>query len=332
MNVFDRYIRVELFSSEADKEGYLNMISLNSNDIYMTVSVQKHLSHLKDEGLITLYNLSKKLYQELLVKKYDTVKIYAGYGTGKNVREFLVATNTILLITLDKSDLNTSKTHLVLSSRFRRKEATPITFKTGMPIWSALNILTKRLKIRALIDNKLKNKILKRDLTVTQPNNAIAQLLRDYEFISISNDLGGGSYDVHFQEIYNSERRKIHISPDNGTLIKAWANIDNESAITFSSLPVINYVIGDAISIKSKWFNQFMSSANEYKDWVKKQRRIERNQSLVESNKDEDDEGEKENIYVITALEYDLDVKGNFEIKIKGKPQDSFKRHIGRGL
>lgn len=313
----NRKIKLE-FMFENKNQTY-SKLTLTSDEIYFNVSVNKYIAHLKDEAIINLFNLDEKTYWQL--KQAASVSIYTSRVINGVEHNFLIATQSVLMVTIDKSDLVNQKTVVVCSSRFRKQEKKPFLIKSGTPLFNALNLITQRASIRAKISPKLKHKVLKNDLTVAHVSTAISQVLRDYPFIQVNNDSNGENFDIEFQVISLNENVAVYqISPHNFTLINGWVNIDSDSNINFTSLPdVLPYKIGNCLSVNNTLLNQYVDNSSNYTNYRKVQNRIERS-----SEKQELKDGSIDIGYIIIALEYVLDVRGNWQVNIKARLRNAY--------
>ena len=330
--MFGRYVEV-IFSKvsfdQSTKETKRREIILDSNSTFMRVKVSKYLSHIKDEVMIELYNLDEDIFN--LIKTYDTVTVNVGYKIKRTsnsseweYRKFLVCVMSILIVTTDKSELVTPKTIIIGSSRYRKNQKkNALTIKTGTTLFNTLLLLCKRCGIRSKIDENLKKNVLKNDLVVDDENRAIHQLLRDYDFINVNNDNNGENYDIEFMNVSRKELFKsFEISPENGSLIKSWVSLDGDGNISFTSMANrYNYKIGDIISVDNKYFDQYVSSSNQYREYQKTNRKLEK----IEKNNNS-------SYYIIIQLEYDLSLKGSYEVKITARPKYKFSRVLRKGF
>lgn len=326
--LLNRYLKL-VFTRSDGKSNY--HLTLTSDEIYFTVKVNKYMSHLKDEIVIEIWNLSSE-YQTLL-KQYDTVSVYAGremwYDENRKEKkqwiQHLVAVQTVLSQTNDKSNLSSLKTILVCSSRFRSRNIKPITLKNGISLWNAINFIVKRASLKSDVNVELKNRVLQKPLSIQNISSAINNLIRDYPFIKIKND-SDGIYDIVFDYVNNRKSRSnIIISPQNRTLIKDWVSIDANGDITFTSLPnIISFKVGDGISVNSQYINSYISSTSNYTDKIKIEKRLER--TIQEQDSDTINFE-----YIIISLGYDLDVRGNWEVKVKARPRTSFNQKVVQG-
>lgn len=316
MRLINRKIKVVFTKTINNNQ---KILTLTSDELFITASVQKHLSHMKDESIVTIYNLSDEYFQ--LIKQYDTMTIYAGRLTGKNEWiDYLIATQTVLIATIDKSDVTTPKAIIIGSSRFRNKEIKSLRLKQGLSLKNALSLLCKRGGIKALIDPKLTNKVLKSEINVTHISTALAQIMRDYSFIQVSNDSNGEDYDIRFSLISNTQNRlSIDITPESHTLIEEWVSIDNQANISFTSLPNrVPFKIGDSIRVNNRYLNQYVGSSSDYNSYNATNKRLERSERTINSD------GSITNEYIIMSLAYDLDVTGTFNVKIVARPRSLF--------
>ena len=321
----NRKVKLE-FIFENKNQTY-SKLTLTSDEIYFTVSVNKYIAHLKDEAIINLFNLDEKTYWQL--KQASTVAIYTSRVINGVEHNFLIATQSVLMVTIDKSDLVNQKTIMVCSSRFRKQEKKPFLIKSGTPLFNALNLISQRANMKSKISPKLKHKVLKSDLSVSHVSTAISQILRDYPFIQVNNDSNGEDFDIEFQVISLSENVAVYqISPHNFTLINGWVNIDSDSNITFTSLPdILPYKIGNCLSVNNMLLNQYVDNSSNYTNYRKVQNRIERS-----SEKQELNNGSVEIGYIIIALEYMLDVRGNWQVQIKARLRNAYdKTRMTRG-
>lgn len=333
--ILNRHLMLVFSKSELSGK---RTLTISSDEVQFNVKVSKYMSHLKDEIIIEMYNLSQD-YRELL-KTFDVVTVKAGRENYKFIQDenhqikevsewinHTIAIQTILIPgSHDKSDLASLKTIIVCSSRFRSKNLKPITISGNLSIEYVLKYLTKRAGIRAKISPDLKVKRLQKPLTVTHISNAITQLMRDYPFIQVRNDTQDDA-DIYFDYVNNrQERKNIVISPQNGTLIKDWINIDGNGDITFTSLPNrVSFRIGDNISVNSKYLNVYYTSAEAYKDKNRIEYRLDK--TIGKDEKDNTTTYE----YIIISLEYVLDVRGTWEVKVKARPRTSFNQKYTKG-
>ena len=317
-NYFGRYMRLELFSNKINKK-----ITIESLKVQFEVTIKKYLSNMKDEALVSIHNLDKNIYNKLIQNNeliYDRINIYAGYQNKNENKVFLVFSQKILSISVDRSDLNSPLTKIVCSPLYQRNFQS-LKFSVGTSLYSVINFLTKKMYLRnPYIDNKLKLRRLKSDLIVNNINNGLSQILRDYPFVSIYNDTDSTN-DMKFEIIEYKTNRTISISPYNGTLIKSWVQINSDN-ITFSSMLVHNYFIGDGLYIDSNWFDYSLSGVNDYKEYLKIRRKVNKN------NEDK----ETKDMYIITGLDYNLTLDSEFLVNVTCKLKKLFNGRVRRGI
>lgn len=82
-----------------------------------------------------------------------------------------------------------------------------------------------------------------------------------------------------------------------------------------------NYKIGDIISVDNKYFNQYVGSSSQYREYQKTNRKLEK----IEKNN-------SSSYYIIIQLEYDLSLKGSYEVKITARPKYEFSRVLRKGF
>lgn len=317
-NYFGRYMRLELFSSKISKK-----ITIESDKTQFDINIKKYLSNMKDEALISIYNLNRDIYNSIVQNNeliYDRIKIYAGYKYHNEEKVFLIFNQKILSISLDNSDLTTSVTKIVCSPLYERNFQS-LKFSIGTSLYSVINVLAKKMYLRnPYIDDKLKLRRLKSDLIVNNINNGLSLLLRDYPFLSIYNDVDSVN-DMKFEIVEYKTSRTINISPYNGTLIKDWVRITSDN-ITFTSMLVHNYFIGDGLYINPLWFDYSLSNVSDYKEYLKIKRKKEK------SNEDK----ETKDMYIITGLEYNLTLNQDFFVNVTCKLKKFFSNKIRRGI
>lgn len=305
LNIFNRWIEIHLISKETLQE-----FVLDSENCYLTVVSKKFLGFVKDEMTISIYNLDSKRLNMLLNNKIDFVKVYAGYGDKGNIINSLIAFNKILVMTVDKSDPITPKINVICSAKFNPVTKNALHINAGQSLYNTIDLLCQRMKVKALIDKRLKNKRLQKELVVQHEKTAINQLIRDYDYLKVYNDTLDKQYDLEFKIVENSENQIIKIDPLKGTLIKSWIDLDSRGNINFYALPVIEFNIGTLVEVDRNYLNQTIESADQYLD-LKKQNNI---LNRTENNND------NKLIYIIYQLEYSLDVRGEFSIKILARP------------
>lgn len=318
-NYFGRYMKIELFSNKMKKK-----ITIESSKIQFEVTIKKYLSNMKDEALVSIYNLDRDIYNRMIQDNeliYDKINIYAGYKNKGEEKVFLVFNQKILSVTIDRSNLTSPVTKIVCSPLYQR-DFQSLKFSSGTSLYSVLSVLTKRMYLKKpYIDNKLKLRNLKSDLIINNINNGLSQLLRDYPFLSIYNDTDSVNDIMKFEIIEYKTNRTIEISPYNGTLIKNWVQVTSEN-LTFTSLLVHNYFIGDGLFIDRKWMDHSISQTSDYKEHLKSENRLKIN----------DKSKETKDLYIITGLDYNLTLDGEFSVNITCKPKKFFNSHIRKGI
>lgn len=292
----------------------INSLEISSEKVFFTARVEKYLSYLKDEITLEIYNLGQNEYET--IKTFDTLSLYCGRrdASGKIIK-ILVAVQSILFVSKDRSDLDTPKTIIICSARVRRRETNNLNVNAGVSLFNAINFICKRAAMNCFISGELKNYLLSKPINVDNVANVLNRIKRDYKFVHISNDGGGQDYDLYFS-LYRSqsEQKSLVFSPESGTLINEWVSIESNGDISFTSLAnVIPYKIGDRILVAGKYFNKSVRSYQDYKDSIKITKRLEKTNHF---------ESEDSILfeYVIVALSYNLDIKGSFNVVIKGRP------------
>lgn len=329
MRAFGRFVELTFIKVQGDNSNKNNALQVNSNEAYFTVMVEKFFSHLKDECVITIYNLNKHEVMRLVNEGYNYVNIKFGYKNSDNESQLgLLGPIKILTITSDQSDLITTKTVVVCSAKFSMGSESPIKFNRGNSLFNVLSFLSRKLQLNSKIDVQLKNLVLQQEFSVKTFDDALRRVLKDNPQVSVSNELGDQGYDIIFERVYNSKKKIIEISPESGTLINSHIQIQKDGSIEFTSLPVYRYQIGDLLSINFDDINRYVDNVSSFKEYKSTTRKIdeilEKEKWLKESN---------HATYVISSLKYELDVRGNFSVNIRARPEAFYNRErINRGI
>lgn len=303
--IFGRVLRVVFYSSETgDKIQYST--EDESRSLVIEVTGTKHLSLMKDEFVIDIYNLTYSEVLRLIKLKYDSVEIYAGYQTTSVSRIFK---GKVFYISMGRESRETSITHIICVSEMVGvyNSKLNLSLNSGINMYAAVNYALRKSGVRDInLSEQLKRRYLQElDVHKGSSTNIIQDLLSSYSRFSSQADSSSNT-SVSIWDLKRSDRRKIRINTKNGMVINGPPTLTTDG-LRFESLPVLNYMPGDILLIDNSIILMTITSLQEAQTT---------NLGLYLSKMNEEGLGE----YLLYKIDYSLSNRdGDFKVTLLAK-------------
>lgn len=258
----------------------INKSKLNDNGSYDTfvfgddysfkieITGHKYLSALKDEFVVTIYNLDYATIATLISQGYRDIEIYCGYKSIGNVKR--IFKGGIFMISNQRDDVKTNRCVIVCTSvlvaRFMGSRLN-LSVRGSTNIYDMLNYINKVSGINnAIIPETLRGKTIEQFIAEdrgkayvnnqgnsldysTQGNtgNVFMSLIDSTDSLGISADSSDGST-ISVFDLKNINGPAIEVTAEQGMIIDGFPTINNEG-IVFNSLCNYHFKPGDLIHI-----------------------------------------------------------------------------------
>lgn len=285
-------------------------------DLKISVKVNKYMSAVKDNALITISNL---LYSDVIAimnGKFYSVEIVAGYRDGNQMCVFKGA---ILRISNTLNDDRTNEISILCGSNLIARYSQRFlnfSFKSGMNVYSAIKFLSERAGIRnSNISTQFKKDFIQQAETETNTiGGFLESLTKNNEYFVLNADASSGST-FSIYDARRSNNRIIDLS--NMQYIGDYPQL-NSGGLTFTVLPTFDFMCGDVVLIDNAMISlEAVTSINELE---------EQPGYYLDRYNDSTSLG----AYVIISITYTLNNRGgNFGCQINAKARSLLSNFIG---
>lgn len=303
--IFGRILKVEFYSSvSGEKIEYSTADETRS--LVMEVNGSKHLSLLRDEFIIDIYNLNYHEVIRLIKHNFDRVEISAGYESGAVSKIFK---GKIFYISMGRDSRETSIAHIICISEMAGiyNHKLNLSINSGINIFSAINYMVKKSGIRDVnLSEALKRKYIEEANVYSGSPSSIVEEIIGSQANFISQGDSSHNTSINIWDIKRSDRRKIKVDMSAGMVVNGPPVLTTDG-ISFESLPVINYMPGDILLVENRIINMAITSLQEAQST---------NLGRYLATANEDGFGE----YILYRIEYNLSNNGEeFSLKLFAK-------------
>lgn len=313
-----RELYIRLYNSETGEVLWFGKETDDSKKPRISVKGTKQLSALKDNFIVDIYNLTYKEIITIMTRELYGIQIYAGYRS-MSLEAKKIFDGGIVNITNSKRDYKDNICHLACASKLVAKGnrfRLNFTLQSGMNMYSAIQwVCSKSGLANPEVSEEFKRKFFN---NVRQANSTASSFLEQLSSNNsswlLSSDSSEGS-SINIFDVSNKDRRLIEIDPSKGMLIGDAPEISS-NGVSWTSLPVFNYMPGDTCILNNGYINTGVSSYNE---------NLSTPLSLYM-----DTNGK----YIIWTLSYSLDNygEGTFQIGINAKAKSLYSNVTGTSL
>lgn len=216
-------------------------------DLQIEVQVNKYMSALKDNALITISNLTYSEVINIVNGKYYSVEIIAGYRNGNQMCVFKGA---ILRIS---NTLKSDRTNVIsilcgsnLIARYSQKFLN-FSLKSGMNTYSAIKFLSARAGIKnGNISEQFKKDFLQQVQTETKTIGGYLEALTTDNASFVLNADASANSTFSIYDARRSNNRVINLA--DAQFIAKMPSL-NSSGLNFTLMPVFNFMCGDVVLI-----------------------------------------------------------------------------------
>lgn len=274
----------------------------DKNQLSISIKGNKYLSALKDNGVISISNLTYAQIVELIIGEYYNLEIWAGYRTQDLQCFFKGAVSYIS----DKIQARRDNTCYILFASqmvasFSRARMN-LNLNSGINLYAAINYICLTNGIgTSHLPNSLRNEFIKEVISAYgTPATLCEQLANNTGKFSLDTDNsidGAGVVNCTTFE----DKRQIRINPDTINFTKGNPTLDKDG-LHMSLLPTFCFKPGDIIYIDNSILDVSISDANQLSSTFKS--------NYLDAN----------GAYMIIELDYNFENRGTtFEINIKAR-------------
>lgn len=287
----------------------------------ISVSGNKYLSPVKDNFTVKIYNLTYKQLIDIMEKKLFRIQIFCGYLDNQPFDSFdgkKIFDGGVINIVNDKKDWKDNVATFVCASRFVAKAQEwrcNVSFQSGINLYSAIKYIGKRAGMTNMnIDDSFKYKFLSEASTAeSSPASYLEKISESNNSYFMNTDYSNGS-EVNIFDSSRKTNRQIIIDPNKGMIIGDAPELTS-NGLTWTSLPVTNYLPGDLAKIDNALIN-VSSGQDSYSGATSAPNAVY---------------FDNQGLYYIFDLSYNLNnTSGDFLVKIHCKSKSLFKSLTGR--
>ena len=216
-------------------------------DLNMTVNVYKFMSALRDYCTIKIDNLSYSEVIQIVMGKFYSIEVVAGYRNGNQMTVFK---GTVLRINNTLKQDRTNQIIILAGCNLIAKfsQATlNFSLQSNLNTYSAIKFITERAGItNSSVSTQFKKSFLNQVKTETNTAGSFLEALANNNstYIINSDSSDGMTFSIYDAALSNNRIIKIK----NMQLIGGYPQLSKDG-LTFSVLPTFNFMCGDVIKI-----------------------------------------------------------------------------------
>lgn len=317
VKLWTRLLYLEFINDDTGQTLTIGKTIDDSNKPRIEITGSKYISSLKDNFTIKVYNMTYLQIYTIQKRQLFHVKIYAGYLNGQNYFNFEapnIYDGYVLNILNSKKEYKDSIATFIVTSKAVAKAQQfrlSISYQSGVNLYS----MAKYIADKAGLENSVISESLKttfsEDLAScdTSATTYLDLIANSENSVFVTTD---STSDSDFSLIDLSDeyrpRTTIIIDPSKGMLIGDAPEI-NSSGLTFDSLPVVTYLVGDLINIDNAYVN-VASGQDNYSATTKTPNAVYLN---------------AQGLYYIWQVDYSLsNTNGDFKLHLTCKNKELF--------
>lgn len=259
--VWERVLVVK-FMSKLNKTIMTFGDSTDNRNLVIEINGSKHLSSLKDEFVIDIFNLTYGEVSKLLVYKYDEVEIYAGY---KSTGIHRIFSGKVLYISNEKESRETNIVHVICVSKLLGiyKSRLNLTLNSGINMYAALDFICRRAGVaNSNISEEFKRKFVTDVLTAKGTvSSFLDSFTNESTSYTVQVDASQGAL-VSIWDLKRSDSRLVTIKPESGLLINGYPTLTTDG-VQLQSLPIFNFMPGDTLLIDNRLIDMSVTSLRQ---------------------------------------------------------------------
>lgn len=317
VKLWTRLLYLEFINDDTDQTLTIGKTIDDSNKPKIEITGSKYISSLKDNFTIKVYNMTYLQIYTIQKRQLFHVKIYAGYLNGQNYFNFEapnIYDGYVLNILNSKKEYKDSIATFIVTSKAVAKAQQfrlSISYQSGVNLYS----MTKYIADKAGLENSVISESLKttfsEDLAScdTSATTYLDLIANSENSVFVTTDSTSNS-DFSLLDLSDESRSRttIIIDPSKGMLIGDAPEI-NSSGLTFDSLPVVTYLVGDLINIDNAYVN-VASGQDNYSTTTKTPNAVYLN---------------AQGLYYIWQVDYTLsNTNGDFKLHLTCKNKELF--------
>lgn len=321
VKIWIRLLYLEFINDDTGQVLTIGKTVDDSHKPKIEIKGSKYISSLKDNFTVKVYNMTYSEIYAIQKRQLFHIKIHAGYLNGQNYFDFeapVVYDGYVINLLNSKKEYKDNVTTFIVTSKAVAKAQE---FRLAISYQSGVNLyaMAKYIAEKAGLENSYISESFK---STFEEDLASCDASATTYLDQIANS-GGTTYvttdstsDSDFSLLNLSEesrsRTTIIIDPSKGMLIGSAPEI-NSSGLTFDSLPVVTYLVGDLINIDNAYID-VTSGQDSYSTTIKTPNTVYLN---------------AQGLYYIWQVDYSLsNTNGDFKVHLTCKNKELFDKVI----
>lgn len=312
-----RLLYLEFINDDTGENLIIGKTVDDSKKPRIEVSGTKYISSVKDNFKIQVYNMTYLQIYTIQKRQLFHVKIYAGYLNGQSYFDFtapVVYDGYVMNLLNSKRQYSDNIVTFIVTSKLVAKAQQfrlNISYQSGVNLYAMAKYIGEKAgmtnsNISESLQNTFANDLASCD---TSAANYLEQIANSDNSVFVSTDSTSDSeFSIFDLSDEDRSRTTIVIDPSKGMLIDDAPEI-NSSGLTFESLPVVQYLIGDVINIDNSLIN-VASGQDTYSESMKVPNAVYLN---------------AQGLYYIWQVDYKLsNANGDFKLTLTCKNKEMF--------
>ncbi len=316
VKIWTRILYLNFINDDTGESLVLGKTVDDSQKPKIEITGTKYMSSVKDNFKIQVYNLTYIQMYMISKRQLYHVEIYAGYLNGQNYFNFTapkIYDGYMINMLNTKKDYKDNVTTFIITSKLVAKAQQwrmNVSYQSGVNLYSMMKYIGEKagltnMNISESFKDTFMNDVASCDTSASSYLEKISETSNDC--FMTTDSTSDSEISIFTLSDEDRSRTTISIDPSKGMMIDT-PEI-NSSGLTFSSLPVLNYLIGDTIKIDNSYINTSEGQDN-YSGSTKVPNAVYLN---------------AQGLYYIWQVDYTLsNTNGDFKIQLTCKNKEMF--------
>lgn len=314
-----RLLYVKFYNSNTGKYYVVGNTRDDSKRPRIIVTGTKELSSIKDNFMIRIYNMTYKECINILMYELYNVQIFAGYyysnDTSMNDNGKCIFDGVMINISNTKKDYKDNVFNVCCVSKVlgsSNQYRLNLSLNSNINMYSAIKWVALHSNIsKTSISNDYKmNFYTKVKDSTSSSSSFLSSISNSNSSLFINTDSSNGKSSINAWDIRYEDKRTYNIDINRGMIVGDAPELTS-NGLTWTSLPVMNYMPGDTVIMDNSYIDLSSGTTSSYSEVIKTF-----NTNYLDS----------EGKYCIWTLSYNLDnyAVGAFQISIKAKAKSLY--------
>lgn len=289
----------------------------DSNKPKIEIKGSKYISSLKDNFTVKIYNMTYPQIYAIQKRQLFHIKIYAGYLNGQSYFYFeapMIYDGYVINMLNSKKEYKDNVTTFIVTSKAVAKAQEfrlAISYQSGVNLYSMAKYISEKAGLENSYISESFKSTFEEDLASCDASATtyLDQIANSSGTTYVTTDsISDSDFSLLDLSEESRSRTTIIIDPSKGMLIGDAPEI-NSSGLTFDSLPVVSYLVGDLINIDNAYID-VASGQDSYSTTIKTPNTVYLN---------------PQGLYYIWQVDYSLsNTNGDFKVQLTCKNKELF--------